>query len=522
MIIPTPSKGIQVTILVGLLLLLYLGLGIFKTIPLRPQSIHQWAQCDRAAVALNYAQESMNLFQPRVHNLDNGTGITGMEFPFVNYSVAILYKIFGVHEYIYRLFVLCFFTAGLIFAFLIAKKFTNHFYFSLGIMLLFACSPLLAFYSSNFLPEPVSLSLTIMAWYALIHGLDSDNKNKWILLWCILFSLASLIKISALVNMPAMILFYFFRVPNGLRLRNNWPVISGAVVILFMTFSWYKYAKFLSESNYSEMFLLQSRPPQSLFEFKEVWAEVYKVWWERVYENIILFILLAGVVGASFSKKLRDSRLTVIAGALMVTIAAFLFLMWLQLQHHDYYMIPLLILILFSLILTVEFLRNFNSIWVTRILAIGLISGTAFQYAMAKNHVRTSYKTDSWKYGSLHFNNYFDFEPTLDDVGVTRDDRVISLFDHSPQISLYLMNRKGVTVSYRKNKEVFETYLNSGQFDYVVYNPQSDYEEVTFQPDGYLLKEIFNDEIIKIYRIEKINPAVINQVNSPILLTPWN
>ncbi|MBK7965050.1 MAG: hypothetical protein IPK10_07010 [Bacteroidetes bacterium] len=75
------------------MLLIYWVVGQQDIVPLRPQSVHQWAQCDRASVALNYYQEDMNFFLPRVHNLDNGSGITGLEFPFVNYAVAILYHI---------------------------------------------------------------------------------------------------------------------------------------------------------------------------------------------------------------------------------------------------------------------------------------------------------------------------------------------------------------------------------------------------------------------------------------------
>ncbi len=62
----------------------------------RPRSIHSWAQCMRASIAKNYAEESMNFFLPRLHNTLGGEGITGLEFPFINYSVAILYKLFGV------------------------------------------------------------------------------------------------------------------------------------------------------------------------------------------------------------------------------------------------------------------------------------------------------------------------------------------------------------------------------------------------------------------------------------------
>ena len=96
------------------LLFVYLGVGQQNIIPLRPQSVHQWAQCDRASVALNYYQDDMNLFLPRVHNLDNGSGITGLEFPFVNYSVAILYKFFGYHEWMYRALMLLIFSFGMI------------------------------------------------------------------------------------------------------------------------------------------------------------------------------------------------------------------------------------------------------------------------------------------------------------------------------------------------------------------------------------------------------------------------
>ncbi len=76
--------------------ILYGYLGFYTMLTKRPQSVHQWAQCDRASVALNYAQESMNLFLPRVHDMNNRTGITGMEFPLMNYLAAILYKFFGV------------------------------------------------------------------------------------------------------------------------------------------------------------------------------------------------------------------------------------------------------------------------------------------------------------------------------------------------------------------------------------------------------------------------------------------
>ena len=86
-------------------LILHIVIGQQNILPLRPQSVHQWAQCDRASVAQHFLNNGFDIFHPQVNNLDNGSGITGMEFPFINYVVAILYKLFGVHEWIYRLLV---------------------------------------------------------------------------------------------------------------------------------------------------------------------------------------------------------------------------------------------------------------------------------------------------------------------------------------------------------------------------------------------------------------------------------
>jgi hypothetical protein len=77
-------------------------LGIYDHIEKRPCSVHIWAQCARASVALNYYKTDMNFFKPHIHKYLNGEGITGLEFPLVNYIPAVLYKLFGFNEAYYR------------------------------------------------------------------------------------------------------------------------------------------------------------------------------------------------------------------------------------------------------------------------------------------------------------------------------------------------------------------------------------------------------------------------------------
>ena len=196
--------------------------------------------------------------------------------------------------------------------------------------------------------------------------------------------------------------------------------------------------------------------------------------------------------------------------------------MWLQLQHHDYYLISLFTTIFFVLILSIDLIGKLKLKWNWLIISVLLVSGISYQFAMAKNHIRTSYKIDSWKYGSVHFNNYFDFESTLEVVGVAKKDKVISIFDHSPEISLYLLNRKGVTVAYRKHKEVFQKHLLSGHFKYVIYNLESNFDEFSFSALEYPLKEIYNNGIIVIYLINSNNNFQEKDSTTPLLLSPWN
>jgi hypothetical protein len=75
---------------------------------MRPSSVHQWRQAACLSLADNYYEGNWNLFEPSMHIQfsDNGTsGKSAGEFPLLYYIVAILWKIFGKHEFIFRLLI---------------------------------------------------------------------------------------------------------------------------------------------------------------------------------------------------------------------------------------------------------------------------------------------------------------------------------------------------------------------------------------------------------------------------------
>jgi hypothetical protein len=183
-------------------------------------------------------------------------------------------------------------------------------------------------------------------------------------------------------------------------------------------------------------------------------------------------------------------------------------------------MVPMYPVLLFGLIMAVNVVRQIPGKCTTIILATSLIVTISFQFYDSKTHVRTCFKKDNWKYSSLHFDQFFEVEPMLRNCGIKREDKVISVFDHTPDVSLYLMNQKGVTVSYHNFEAQVDQYLKTGAFQYVIYNKASDYDGSVFLPEKFPLKLVYSLGYISIYRIT--SDTKIHFTNTPAYLSPWN
>jgi 4-amino-4-deoxy-L-arabinose transferase-like glycosyltransferase len=498
-----------------ILAVLYGLLGIYNILPLRPQSVHQWAQCDRASVAWNYYKGYADFFHPRVNNTDNGTGITGLEFPIVQYFVSILYRLFGFHEWLYRLTTLVVFTLGATAVFRLANYFLNNGLQSLLIMLLYVCSPLLTFYSCSFLPDIFSLSFAMIAWSLLIRY--ATEKNRWVLWkWFIAILVSCLIKPNSMIHLPVMALFLYrsevWTFKSPFRFMGFFLLVAGSTV------AWYGYAAWLSKAYRSEVFLLEMRPPKSWQEVKDVWEIVSKDWIERVYHPWILAVVLClgSVVSLylnPFKNKLSSYSMMMLAGTV-----SFLIMMLLQLSYHDYYIITMFPALVFLIITIGESFTKFSAKKGSIIYVLLLLTSIGFEFYFAKTHLRTSHKKDNWKYGALYNDKYFQSDEILAAGAISDTDQVIVVFDHSPDIALYLLGRRGVTVPYRKVSETLMGYLNTGRYKYVMFNKDSQVNDVQFNPSDYPVDFIGEAKGVQIFKLS----SAFRPVGRSTPLSPWN
>ena len=337
---------------------------------LRPAGIHIWRQCECLSITMNYFYNSMNFFQPAIHNQisDGGTsGLSAGEFPLLYYFIAILWKVFGHHEYIYRLVVLIIAFIGLYCLYRTLEDILKDSFWAIFLTLLLYTSPIAVFYSINFITNIPAFSFVLIGWHFFYRFYKSSRNH---LLWLALFffMIAGLLKISSAISFLLILFIYIsdtirlIKYKPGQRiftkpLRQFMPFLLFIIVVAV----WYIYAIHFNNihgGNYTT---------NSIF---PIWAmqydEIIKVWDALISFLIkqifsIPLLILSGVmffavIVLSFFKKVQTQAIIVLMVLFMGTAAYFL--LWYSLfDIHDYYLIELLPLFVFTFAIFFHYLK---------------------------------------------------------------------------------------------------------------------------------------------------------------------
>lgn len=478
----------------------YVNIGAFDKLNKRPQGPHQWAQCDRASVALNFYQESMDIFHPRVHNKINGSGITGLEFPVVNFLVAVAYKIFGFHEFIYRLIVALFFFTGQFFALKIAREYIRNGFLAILTVLLFTFSPVLVFYTFNFIPDMVSLGLAMIAWYFFIQFRKGKGVHyrRW-LQFVLVFS--CLIKITIVLVVGTMVFLWYLE--KRKKEQNPWSALTSKEMLgwtgltLLPVILWYVYASWLNTSYRAGFFLLHPKPIHSVNNFIETLRTVWTEHGLQYYPVPVYMLILTVFLLMVFMKTKTEPFLRRVVLLLFLMFTVFFIVMGPQLIDHDYYIITFLPFFFFSFVLIVNWLERtiLMKTWTIIPALIAFVFLTNYSMIQSKKDLRSRYNPESWQYGNKVMNRYFELESALRTSGIKREDRVVSYQDLTSNSSLYLMNQYGMTLAEKDSQVVQRPVFQSVKF--AILNEQVTEQTVFLQP--YLGKLILSKDGIWVY-----------------------
>lgn len=495
------------TLMILLLISQCIYYGYQNIIPLEPQSLHIWRQSDCASYTWGYATQTLNFFQPEMNNLaPNGTGQVATEFPILYYISGVLYRVFGIVPAIPRILNISFMLIGLFSLYRILKElFTQKFWPIIIPMFLFT-SPLLAFFTNNFLPDMPAFGLSIWATYYFFLYATKGHTRKHYILSLSLFLLAALLKLSFVLPFLVLLCIYLIeqipalrknllRLPTELfALTNKQHILSFFGVFLLFS-SWYIYASWYSTRTAIDHFASITSPAYGM-SFQEILTQIndiannlnlefYYLESTQIFLGVLSLGLLLGLGKPSFINRLIF--LLLLLGGL-----AYLSFFLEILSLHEYYFAPLYLcgipVLLYGARLFDRYIPTGRPRQIGQVLIILFLIINIYH---AKSQMQIRYYGRGMNYReNLTF--YTDeFREFLLEKGVTMESRVISYPDPSMNNTLYLMRRKGwSSLGIERMDADFVTQLKYEGAEYLILS------DTTYRQDSLL------------------KPALINQIGS--------
>lgn len=480
--------------------LLFSYIGVYSFFNRRPCSIHLSAQSQRASVALNYYKNDMNFLEPRIQRYISGTGITGLEFPIIYYSAAILYKLFGFNEFYLRLIDLIIVLFGFYLFYRLSYYYIKSYILTVFIVGSAIISPVLLFYSPNFLPDAPSLGLVLASWFYFFRHLQT-NKNKYLYLFILFGTVATLLKAIAimffLVIISLMILDFlkFFKGNNKVYLfEKKKKTFLYIFLALVLVFSWYYYAHYITIKYNNKSFALSPVIADSLDALKVVWQAVKNYWGYQYYAKETYILFICSIITIILSFKLIDRLLFSIMFLYIIGSIGYIYFFSWQFKDHDYYVIAILPTVFFTLLTFGEVFIKLTKKYFRPIIII-LIVILFFNMREALVNCKRNYFERyfySVYFQGKDFRPYENIEPVLRLKGIKRTDKTISAFDDTYCASLYLMDQIGVNVDETTLPETVNQWIENPNMKYLVLSDSAKFNK--------LFHKNFSDKIIINFR----------------------
>lgn len=460
-----PVSFQQKRIFLVVFLLLCLVYNINQSLFYRPVGVHQWRNSICAAFAMNYYHGS-DFLHARTNSMladDGSSDITVVELPALYYTVGFIYKIFGPHEFLYRLINLIIAFLGLLYLFRSAFLFLGDKLYAGFVSLILFTSPIFVFYANNFIPDTTCVSVSLIGLFYYLSFWFHRRRAHWYISM-LLFLLAGLIKTPGLV-------LFFAVAGTGLtdllvRRTKHFSMASpgwghyliGMAGVLTGLFVWYLFAKIYSDQHAGSVSAVEIRPiwvlsHDAIVMIREAMAERLR---QHDY-HVSWFLLLSGalaIMNLLLFRKYHHLLNRLLLFSLIAAIGFTLFF-FRSMHAHDYYQIGNLVVLPLIWVNFLDMLRRqkktvFKSPVLHGVLAI-LLGALVL---VCSENIRGRYHKENYEYwmSSNRVKWFGDLNPYLRRLGISRSDLVYFTPDPSINISLYLADQKGFTDFYQRPK----------------------------------------------------------------------
>lgn len=296
---------------------------------------HNWRQTTVTMVARNFLEVDNNIFYPRIDFAGDKTGITGMEFPLLNYIIYATSEIFGYQHWYGRLINLLVSSFGLWFFYLLVKRFyqENVAFYS---TLILTVSIWFQF-SRKIMPDTFAMSIILAGVYFGVCFLFDKKQQKGLYL----ISYFLLIMLGILAKLPSGILLGIIAIllfnPSIEKHRKIGLISVTAVSLIPAVFWYFFWVPYLVEQFGFWHFFMGKDSLTGLSELFLNGHETCKKFYDSALKYVGFMVFLFGLFYAVKRKEKKLMLPFLICFLLFFVImmkAGFTF------SHHNYYIIP--------------------------------------------------------------------------------------------------------------------------------------------------------------------------------------
>ncbi len=484
-----------------------------------PYGLHEEAQADRLALAIQFYDEGMNFFKPRTYNMAAEDRIVAAEFPIHSYATAALAHIFGREHInaIYRLLTLVMVYAGLLALYLTAFKATRDRVISLFVPFFLFCSPVFAYYACTSMPDAAAVGTSFIGFYFFYLWLSTQRFSS-LRTAIIFFTVATLIKTTLGIVLLAGMSYAFLNIflfSNGQTKKQKWEVVWVCAASLSVILAYYFYNQYLIARYHGYVFVLRVLPFENWEEIKLYFTYSLRHTYINEYFIVpqypfIFLLLISGSLALYMNKSRNKWLLFFVIMFTGTTITTFLF--GHQLIHHDYYFMsmwmPALTIALLTGIIEVRNTINtskgallLNSAAVTTLLILIVFAHSYFNSRMLLEDYRypgiKKALRSNWMHGGAE---------KLDKLGIGRDSAIFVLDEGPANTALVYFDRKGMNAprgAWEGNILNVREYMNRQKIHIMVCDARKMPEiEATYTPVfNELFSQLYRDEHCAIYAL---------------------
>lgn len=295
---------------------------------------HSWRQTTVAMAARNFYEVDNNILYPRIDISEDLTGITGMEFPLLNYLIYIMALVFGYSHWYGRLINLIVTSVGVYYFYRLVRKYGSE-RCALFSALLLNVSIWFA-YGRKIMPDTFSMSLVIMGMYYgsnYLEQLGCQAKN--LVLYALLTTLGVL---SKLPSGFALVLFAFPVFDRKIALRGKVVFCAVSAAMLVPVVWWYYYwVSYLLETYGIWHFFMGKSFAESAVEIGQNLTDTLAHFYDDAMKFIGFGVFVIGMVRLIAD---RQRRWLLVFAAGFAAFLVVVFKSGWTFAHHDYYIVP--------------------------------------------------------------------------------------------------------------------------------------------------------------------------------------